>query len=67
MSRYSDLPMDFADATLVHLAGRESIQHILTIEQTDFSCLSDFRQAALPHSSRRAAVTFPVLSSFPNE
>jgi hypothetical protein len=37
MSRYSDLPMDFADATLVHLAERESIQHILTIDQTDFS------------------------------
>ena len=37
MSRYSDLPMDFADATLVYLAGRESIQAILTVDQTDFS------------------------------
>ena len=37
MSRYSDLPMDFADATLVHLAKRESLRHILTIDQTDFS------------------------------
>jgi uncharacterized protein len=36
MMRYSDLPMDFADATLVHLAKRESLSVILTIDQSDF-------------------------------
>jgi predicted nucleic acid-binding protein len=29
--------MDFADATLVHPAARESIETILTADQTDFS------------------------------
>jgi uncharacterized protein len=37
MSRYADRPMDFTDATLVHLAARESIEAILTVHQTDFS------------------------------
>jgi uncharacterized protein len=37
MSRYWDRPMDFADATLVHLAKRESISAILTIDHSDFS------------------------------
>jgi len=36
MSRYWDRPMDFADATLVHLANRESISLILTIDHNDF-------------------------------
>jgi len=36
MSRYWDRPMDFADATLVHLAKRESIAAILTIDHADF-------------------------------
>jgi uncharacterized protein len=36
MTRYSDRPMDFADATLVHLAGRESLSTIFTIDFTDF-------------------------------
>jgi predicted nucleic acid-binding protein len=36
MSRYWDRPMDFADATLVYLANRESISTILTIDQNDF-------------------------------
>jgi predicted nucleic acid-binding protein len=29
--------MDFADATLVHLANRESLTAILTIDQADFA------------------------------
>ena len=29
---YRDLPMDFADATLVHLARRENLQTILSID-----------------------------------
>lgn len=36
MARYADRPMDFADATLVHLAARESISVILTIDHDDF-------------------------------
>jgi uncharacterized protein len=36
MSRYRDRPMDFADATLVHVANRESISLILTIDHNDF-------------------------------
>jgi|SRR5208337_2052669 len=37
MSRYADRPMDFADATLVYLATRESVGTIVTVDQTDFS------------------------------
>ena len=36
MTRYRDLPMDFADATLVHLARRESVSTVLTVDQRDF-------------------------------
>jgi uncharacterized protein len=36
MSRYKDRPMDFADATLVHLAQRESLGTILTVDHDDF-------------------------------
>jgi predicted nucleic acid-binding protein len=36
MSRYKDRPMDFADATLVHLAHRESLSLILTVDHDDF-------------------------------
>jgi predicted nucleic acid-binding protein len=36
MSRYWDRPMDFADATLVHLAKREKIATIFTIDHSDF-------------------------------
>jgi len=37
MSRYSDHPMDFADATLVCLAERESISTVFTVDHSDFS------------------------------
>ncbi len=37
MNRYKDHPMDFADATLVHLAERESIQVVFTVDQNDFA------------------------------
>ncbi len=37
MSRYWDRPMDFADATLVYLAKRESLSMILTVDQADFA------------------------------
>jgi predicted nucleic acid-binding protein len=36
MDRYRDRPMDFADATLVHLAERQSLSLILTIDHDDF-------------------------------
>jgi predicted nucleic acid-binding protein len=36
MLRYRDRPMDFADATLVHLANRESLSTIFTIDHDDF-------------------------------
>ena len=36
MSRYRDRPMDFADATLVHLAERESLSTVFTIDHDDF-------------------------------
>ena len=36
MTRYADRPMGFADATLVHVAGRENISTILTIDHDDF-------------------------------
>jgi len=36
MSRYADRPMDFADATLVHLAKRESLPTVFTVDYADF-------------------------------
>jgi predicted nucleic acid-binding protein len=36
MAKYHDRPMDFADATLVRLAERESLTTILTVDQADF-------------------------------
>jgi len=36
MHRYDDRPMDFADATLVLLAKRESLSTIFTVDHNDF-------------------------------
>ncbi|MGD1090843.1 MAG: PIN domain-containing protein [Bryobacteraceae bacterium] len=36
MSRYWDRPMDFADATIVHLAKRESLSTVFTVDFGDF-------------------------------
>ncbi len=36
MHRYRDRPMDFADATLVHLARRESLSTVFTVDHDDF-------------------------------
>ena len=36
MRKYHDRPMDFADATLVHLAQRESLSTVFTIDRDDF-------------------------------
>ncbi len=37
MNKYKDLPMDFADATLVHVANREKIREVFTLDRRDFS------------------------------
>jgi uncharacterized protein len=34
--RYADRPMDFADATLVHLAEREGLDTVFTVDHDDF-------------------------------
>ena len=36
MGRYRDRPMDFADATLVHLARREDLTTVFTVDNDDF-------------------------------
>ena len=36
ISRYGDRPMDFSDATLVHLARREGLRTIFTVDHADF-------------------------------
>ena len=36
MARYADRPMDFADATLVHLAEREGLSTVFTVDHADF-------------------------------
>lgn len=37
MIKYRDLPMDFADASLVHVAEREGCNRIFTLDARDFS------------------------------
>jgi predicted nucleic acid-binding protein len=37
MKKYADLPMDFADATLVCLAMQTDMQNIVTFDQKDFA------------------------------
>ena len=36
MRKYHDRPIDFADSTLVHLARRESLSTVFTIDHDDF-------------------------------
>lgn len=36
MTKYADQPMDFADATLVHVANREGVHDIFTLDVRDF-------------------------------
>ena len=36
MEKYHDRPMDFADATLVHLARRENLTTVFTVDNDDF-------------------------------
>jgi predicted nucleic acid-binding protein len=37
MSKYSDLPMDYADATIVCLALETGIRNVITLDRKDFS------------------------------
>ena len=37
LKKYRDLPMDFADASLVHVAGREKVSQVFTLDRRDFS------------------------------
>jgi predicted nucleic acid-binding protein len=37
MIKYSDLPMDYADATIVYLAMETGINNIITLDKKDFS------------------------------
>jgi len=36
MNKYADVPMDFADAAIVHVAARDGVQTVFTIDQKDF-------------------------------
>jgi uncharacterized protein len=36
IAQYADRPMDFADATLVHVAAREGLSLILSLDHDDF-------------------------------
>jgi predicted nucleic acid-binding protein len=36
MAQYADRPMDFADATLVHVVARERLSLILSLDHDDF-------------------------------
>lgn len=37
MAKYGDLPMDFADATLLRVAGREGFSIVFTLDRCDFA------------------------------
>ena len=37
MHKYSDQPMDLADASLVRVAERENLRHFFTVDRNDFS------------------------------
>ena len=37
IAKYQDLCLDFADAALMHLADREGIEHVFTLDRRDFS------------------------------
>jgi len=58
MVRYRDRPVDFADATLVHLAERESLTSVFTVDHDDFETYrigarGRFRIAPVRRSDRR--------------
>ncbi len=52
MTKYADLPMDFADASLVAVAERLSLNRIFTVDRDDFT---NYRL----HRTRRFTVIGP--------
>ncbi len=46
MTRYTDLPMDFADATVVELAERLGADTVFTLDERDFRA---YRPQHVPH------------------
>lgn len=46
MKRYASLRSQFADATLVHLANRENVRTIFTLDRRDFSVYRTARKRA---------------------
>jgi len=46
MEKYSDLPMDFADASLVVLSEAHKVKTVFTLDRTDFSV---YRPKHTPH------------------
>jgi predicted nucleic acid-binding protein len=58
LSKYRDLRIQVADAALLHLAGRNEIDTIFTLDARDFSLFrlpksKSFRIIPEPHQSRR--------------
>ena len=47
LARYEDLRPQIADASLIHLAEREEIETIFTLDRRDFSVLRTGRNRAL--------------------
>ena len=68
MLRYADRPMDFADATLVHVAEREGLKTILTIDHDDFETYRIGRNAKfriLPARVKIARESAPIPTIWP--
>ena len=47
MERYEDMGVQLADASLVYLAERESIETVFTLDRRDFSVYRTSRKRAL--------------------
>lgn len=51
MKKYSDIPMDLADATLMYIANKENIQNIISID-SDFDIYRTFKKQNLKNLLR---------------
>lgn len=59
MAKYRDLPMDLADAALVHVAERDGYRRVFTIDERDFAVYrvgGRERLTVLPPPGRRRRV-----------
>ncbi len=45
--KYQNLCLDFADAALMHLADREKIEHVFTLDRRDFSVFRTSAETSL--------------------